>query len=61
MCGPPNEEYRKNYNTYEVQVRLDRYYSYQLNHKSGETEEEYYKRLDERLKKQRELYPDAPF
>ncbi len=55
MCGgldgPSVDNYLKTNNSYEVQVRLDRYYSYQLHRKTGETEEEYYKRLDKKIKK----------
>ena len=48
MCGPP---YDREYgvpnisNAYTIQNRLDMYYNYQRNHKSGETEEEYSKRI----------------
>lgn len=48
MCGPP---YDREFGVpnldhpYKIQVRLDRKYSYLKNHKKGETEKEYFKRI----------------
>lgn len=53
MCGfTYDDRYfrRPSSNSYEVQVRLDKYYSYQKNHKKGETEEEYFKRVTRKKK-----------
>ncbi len=53
MCGfTYDDRYfrRPSSNSYEVQVRLDKYYSYQKNSKKDETEEEYFKRVTRKKK-----------
>jgi len=48
MCGP---QYEQEYKTdYKTQVRLAIYYSYQKNKKDGETEKEYFKRVNKENK-----------
>jgi hypothetical protein len=47
MCGPGYDYEAPPRDSYRVQVKLAQYYNYCRNHKPGETQREYIKRMKE--------------